>query len=257
MRASIKNKIIVFLIIGVNASIGFSFIIGGAIMAIQENIPIWKYLLSMYPLLAYALFFTGILIYAIIKTIKYTISKPVEEITICKMNKDKYLFVNQKRKLYSSTRTFKKNIEINQYYKITRRDDEIINIEETTEKIPFNGIKEGFWTTFYTPNDIYKDVAYLPIIYTIAVMFLPSIIAIPVLGIIGYDLYTKIRVSNRKKKILNENYTYEDIENIERSIQGEDAPFFEKIFKFYQKHRPILIILFIVLLCLIFYLLVK
>ena len=246
-KSSIEEIIVSLLILGINAGVGITFLIIGYTGNIGK-ISLGEFLLRYYILIIYTLFFLLLLLYVIINSLVNV--KKKEEVLLCKGIKGStYLFVDKEGKVYKYYDV--DNVEVNKYYKAIKTKDYIVSIqEETIKEFEFNGFKESFWLTFYTPLGVYKNVSYIPLIYVLFIMFLPSIIpSLFIILIIIYDLYVKVNVFKRQKSLLSQSidYNYDDYINIENEITSKSIPFISKISCFYRDHQVIVIILFIIL----------
>lgn len=242
-------------ILGINLGIGLTVLIL-SYMEVKGNVNLIDFLIRSSFLVVYTLLFFILFVYVIINSILN--AKEKETVLLCKQNKNKEtIFVDDKGKIYSFT--VKKDVEVNKYYKAIKTKDIIVSINEEVDKtFNFNGFKESYWLTLYTPWDSYKNVAYLPILYALFVIFLPMIVpSIVILLEFIYDIYIKIKVNRKQKELLekDDTYTYEDYRNIEEGVIANISPFLSKIFTFYNKYKILFnILLFILLVVLIIYL---
>ena len=253
-KAPIKECLIVMVITIPNITLGIILLLTGLNNAINKNLSIVEIILNYLGILVYILLFIIILIIGMIEIIK---NRKEKEITlICKGKRKKvYVLLDEKGQMYSCT---KKNLESNKNYKVIIYNKKIVKIlEETDKKVNFNGIKENYWLTLYSPiiGDS-KDTAYLPIIYTVFFLFIsvpPA--AICIFFTIIYDGYVKYRIKQKAKELLerNPNYTYENYENIEKEIKIQDAPYIEKIMNFWNKYKILFIIILILIVIILFH----
>ena len=248
-NTSLGEMIIGFLIVGFNLAIGLTFTIIPLVRMNNKSLGDIIVFLIFYPLTAYTLLFLILFIYMIINLFKKIFNKSKEVIMIVKKVHGKhYVLVDEKGNRYEYYT--KNTLNINKCYRVIKNNFFIEKVlEETYEPFSFNGIKYNYFEKFYTPFGDYQGFTLVIVIVIFFMTLVEIITSIILLAIIIYDASVKYRIYIKMKQLYIENpeYTIEDIKNIEKSIEGNDAPITSKIVNFFVNFRKYIILLLIII----------